>query len=74
MIKRYSGNGHWLVFDTTSGLVAGNDSYRKMEHNSDVVTNADVIDPLNAGFSLTADFLNITNNGSGDYVFVAIAA
>ena len=74
MIKRYSGNGHWLVFDTTSGLVAGNDSYRKMEHTSDVVTNEDVIDPLNAGFSLTAAFLNLTNNGSGDYVFVAIAA
>ena len=74
MIKRYSGNGHWLVFDTTSGLVAGNDTYRKLEHNSAAVTNADVIDPLNAGFSLTADFLNITNNGSGDYVFVAIAA
>ena len=74
MIKRYSGNGHWIVFDTTSGLVAGNDSYRKMDHNSAAVTNADVVDPLNAGFSLTADFLNITNNGSGDYVFLAIAA
>jgi len=74
MIKRYSSSGHWLVFDTTSGLVAGNDTYRKMDSSSDVITNADVIDPLNAGFSLTADFLNITNNGSGDYVFVAIAA
>ena len=74
MIKRYSGNGHWIVFDTTSGLVAGNDSYRKMDNTTATVTNADVVDPLNAGFSLTADFLNITNNGSGDYVFLAIAA
>ena len=71
MIKRYNGNGHWIVFD---GIVSGNDTYRKMDHNSAAVTNADVIDPLDAGFSLTAAFLNITNNGSGNYVFVAIAA
>ena len=74
MIKRYDGNGHWLVFDTTTGLVAGNDTYRKLEHTSAAVTNADVIDPLNAGFSLTAAFLDIDENASGDYVFVAIAA
>lgn len=74
MIKRYNTTGHWIIFDTTSGLVAGNDTYRKLDRNEAADTGTDVIDPLNSGFSLTADFLNITNNGSGDYVFVAIAA
>ena len=67
LIKRTDATGNWYVFDTTNGIVAGNDPHWTLDLRGVSTTNADLIDPLAAGFTLTGDFPD------GDYIFLAIA-
>ena len=73
LIKRTDSNtgGHWYVFDTSQGINSGNDPYFRLN-----VTNAqgtaDLIDPLNAGFSVASGTTNVNYSG-GTYLFLAIA-
>lgn len=54
MIKRTDSSGDWYVFDSARGIVSGNDPYLRLNSTGAEVTNTDYIDPLNAGFKVTA--------------------
>ena len=75
MIKRRDSTGGWYVWDSTNGIVSGNDPYWIMNDPSDsgAVTNTDYIDPLNAGFTVTASGQGDINASGGTYLFLAIA-
>ena len=73
IIKRTddSTGANWYVFDTSQGINSGNDPYFRLN-----VTNAqgtaDLIDPLDAGFSVASGTTNVNYSG-GTYIFLAIA-
>ena len=64
---------HWYVWDTTNGIVSGNDPYWKVSDAVASVTNTDYIDPLNAGFTVTSSAPAALNTSGGTYLFFAIA-
>jgi len=57
----------FYVWDSTRGIIAGNDPYFTLNGSANV-TNTDYIDPLNSGFQMASGFI------TGDYIFYAIAA
>jgi len=73
MIKRTDNSGDWYVFDTTQGIVSGNDPYWRLNSTSAQVTNTDYIDPLGAGFTVTSSAPAALNASGGTYIFLAIA-
>ena len=73
LIKKTDEAKDWVLFDTSRGIVAGNDDYlllNKTDANN--AGNADFIDPYSAGFSLTG-VSSLTNESGGNYIFYAIA-
>ena len=74
LIKRHdSGTGDWYVWDSTRGIVSGNDPYFLLNSTAAQVTNTDFIDPLNAGFTVTSSAPSDLNANGGKYMFLAIA-
>ena len=67
LLKRTDATGDWYVWNSASGIVAGNDPYILFNERNAEVTNTDLIDPLSSGFTLTS------NLASGTYIFYAIA-
>ncbi len=67
LVKQYGSTGSWFLYDTTRGIVAGNDPRIKLDDTSAQNTSNDDIDPLSSGFTLT------TNFSGGDYIFYAIS-
>ena len=67
MLKRTDATGDWYWWDSTNGIIAGNDPYLLLNDTAAQVTNTDYIDPLSSGFTITGDFTD------GDYIFYAIA-
>ena len=67
MLKRTDASGDWYIWDSTRGIVSGNDPYLLLNSTAAQVTNTDYIDPLSSGFTITDDFTD------GDYIFYAIA-
>ena len=65
--------GGWYVFDTLRGIVAGNDPYIFFNSTAIETTSADLIDPLNAGFTVTPNGGSATNSSGGTYLFYAVA-
>jgi hypothetical protein len=74
LIKQYDvGDGGWFVWDTTRGIVAGNDPYLTLNTTAAEVTSNDSIDPSNSGFivnQVAATDINVT---SSTYIYLAIA-
>jgi hypothetical protein len=74
LIKRTDSTGDWFTWDTTRGIVAGNDPHLALNTTAQAeVTTDDSIDPLSAGFTVNqvaATNINVTN---GTYIFLAIA-
>jgi len=70
LLKRYNDTGNWVVFDSTRGIVAGNDPYSLLDKTDaeDSYGASDAIDPLSSGFTITGNFFT-----TGDYIFYAIA-
>jgi len=73
LIKNVDATGSWVIFDTTRGLVAGNDNYLRLD-----VTNAqgggyDFIDPLESGFTINQTGGVVLNESGETYIFYAIA-
>ena len=64
---------HWYIWDTTNGIVSGNDPYWKASEAVAAVTSTDYIDPLNAGFTVTSSAPAALNTSGGTYLFLAIA-
>jgi hypothetical protein len=67
LLKRTDATGDWYIWDSTNGIIAGNDPYLLLNSTAAQVTNTDLIDPLSSGFTITGDFTD------GDYIFYAIA-
>ena len=68
LLKRYNTTGSWVVFDSTRGIVAGNDPFLKLDTTDAETTGNDVIDPLSGGFQVASGYL-----ATGDWIFYAIA-
>ena len=73
LIKRIDNSGDWYIYDTTRGIVSGNDPYLLINNNMGQVTNTDYIDPLNLGFTVTSSAPAALNASGGTYLFLAIA-
>ena len=68
LLKRTDGSGNWYLFDSSRGIVAGNDPHVYLDTNDAEITNADLVDPYSGGFATTSSLTN------GSYIFYAIAA
>ena len=67
LLKRTDATGDWYIWDSTRGIVSGNDPYLLLNTGAAEVTNTDYIDPLSSGFTITSSLT------AGDYIFYAIA-
>jgi len=76
LIKRTDQAGNWYVFDTSSGIVSGEDPHLYANTQANFRTGGnggDFIDPLNAGFTVTSSAPAGMNTSGGKYLFLAIA-
>ena len=64
---------NWHVYDTTRGIVSGNDGYLYLNSSNGEVTGSDFIDPHSSGFQLTNAGGNDSNASGRTYVFYAVA-
>ena len=72
LIKRLTFAGSWYVWDTTRGIVSGNDPYILLDNTNAQVTDQDNIDPINSGFRVVSNLGALNATGS-TYLFLAIA-
>jgi len=72
LIKRTDSTGDWYFWDTTRGIVAGNDPHLSLNTTAAQVSD-DSIDPANSGFSVNQISATNINVSSGTYIFYAIA-
>jgi len=73
LIKRTDSTGDWYIWDTTRGIVAGNDPHLSLNTTAAEVTTDDSIDPDASGFivnQVAATNINVT---SASYIYLAIA-
>jgi hypothetical protein len=68
----YTGND-WYIWDTTRGIVTGNDPHLSLNTTAAQVTTNDSIDPQSAGFTVNQVSATDINVSSGEYIFLAIA-
>jgi hypothetical protein len=73
LIKRTDSTGDWYVWDSTRGIIAGNDPYLLLNSTAAEVTNTDYIDSYSPGFELSSTAPAAINNSGGTYIFLAIA-
>jgi hypothetical protein len=73
LIKRTDSTGDWYVWDTTRGIIAGNDPYLMLNSTAAEVTNTDYIDPLSSGFQISSTAPAAINASGGSFIFLAIA-
>ena len=62
----------WYFWDTTRGIVSGNDPFMRLNTNDAEVTNQDWIDPLDSGFKVVTTNSALNTDG-GSYIYLAIA-
>lgn len=72
LIKPTSATGHWAVFDTERGIVAGGDPYLLLNGTNAETTGFDELDPDNSGF-IVNNSAGIANVSGVSYIFYAIA-
>jgi len=74
LIKARNGiAGDWYLWDSTRGIVSGNDPYFLVNSGNAEVTTTDYIDTYDYGFELSADAPAALNNTGYSYIFLAIA-
>lgn len=73
LIKRTDSDGDWYVWDSTRGIVSGDDPYLLFNSMAAHVTDTDYVDPLDAGFTVTSSAPAALNTSGGTYLFLAIA-
>lgn len=73
LIKRTDNTSDYYVFDSTRGIVAGNDPHLSLNTIAAEVTTDDSIDPLAAGFTVNQDAATNINVNAASYIFLAIA-
>jgi hypothetical protein len=73
LIKRTDNTGDWYVWDTTRGIISGNDPYLLLNSDNAQVTITDSIDPLSSGFQISSTAPVAINASGGTYIYLAIA-
>jgi hypothetical protein len=73
LIKRIDATGDWYIWDTTRGIVSGNDPHLSLNTTSAEVTSDDSIDPESSGFTVNQVAATNINVSSLPYIFLAIA-
>lgn len=73
LIKRVDAPDSWILHDSVSGIVAGNDPYLLINTTLAQITGYDPIDPLSSGFTLNGGGFNSWNASGGSYIFYAVA-
>jgi hypothetical protein len=73
LIKRTDSTGDWYVWDSTRGIIPGNDPYLLLNDTIAEVTGTDYIDSYSAGFEVTSTAPAALNATGGTYIFLAIA-
>jgi hypothetical protein len=73
MIKRTDSTGNWYVWDTTRGIVAGNDPHLSFNSMAVEVTTDDTIDPDSSGFVVNQVAATNVNVSAATYIYLAIA-
>jgi hypothetical protein len=74
LIKRTDSIGNWQLFDSTRGIVSGDDPNIYLNASQAQKTDENHIGPLNAGFTVNAAAGEAdTNATGGTYLFLAIA-
>tara|TARA_B110000211_G_scaffold20121_1_gene20929 strand:- start:772 stop:1458 length:687 start_codon:yes stop_codon:yes gene_type:complete len=73
LIKRVDAAGDWLMWDSTRGIIAGNDPYLTLNTLDPEVTTDDSVDPVYSGFIVNQVSATNINVSAARYVFYAIA-
>ena len=73
LIKRTDSTSDWYLWDSTRGIVSGNDPYLRLNLPNAPVTTTDWVDPASSGFALSDAVGNLVNTSSATYTFLAIA-
>jgi len=73
MIKRTDSTGDWYVWDSTRGIVSGNDPYLRLNVAEAHVTTTDYVDTYSAGFEISSTAPAAINANGGTFIFLAIA-
>jgi len=73
LIKRTDTTGDWYVWDTTRGIISGNDPYLLLNSTAAEATSTDYIDTYNAGFEISSTAPAAINANAGTFIFLAIA-
>ena len=66
-------NYPFYVYDTTRGIVSGNDPYFDLSSTAAQVTNTDYIDPHSSGFTITSSAPASLNTNNYTYGFLAFS-
>jgi hypothetical protein len=73
LIKRTDSTGDWYVWDSTRGIVSGNDPYVLINSQNAEVTNTDYIDTYSSGFEISSTAPAAINSNGGTFIYLAIA-
>lgn len=73
LIKRTDSTGDWYVWDTSRGIVAGNDPHLSLNSTTAEVTTNDSIDTDSTGFIVNQLAATNINVSSATYIYLAIA-
>jgi hypothetical protein len=72
LIKPTTAGNSWYLFDSTRGIVAGNDPFLLINTTNAEITSADYIDPYSGGFNVTGGPGTVNQSGV-EHIFYAIA-
>ena len=73
LIKRTDSTGDWYLWDTTRGIVAGNDPHLSLNTTAAEVTTDDSVDPDSTGFIVNQVAATNINVNAASYIFLTIA-
>lgn len=71
LIKAVSTTGDWMFFDTTRGIISGNDPMMKFNANTTEATGTDYLAPYTPGFGVNN--ASLTNTNGVTFMYMAIA-
>jgi len=72
LIKPNRSGDAWYVWDSTRGIVSGNDPFLLLNTTDAEITGADYIDPYSGGFNVTGGAGTVNRSGI-EHIFYAIA-
>jgi hypothetical protein len=73
MVKRTDSTGDWFVYDTTRGIIAGNDNHLSLNTTAAEVTTDDSVDPATVGLIVNQLAVTNINVNAATYIYLAIA-